>query len=246
MSKNPTSPGGRREADAPDDAFVGTIKRIITWGQENARQAIIGAVAILVVVGGATVVVIQQRSLERSAQSRLAQVQQTVASGNTELAIRDLQSYLERFGSTEAADQARLILADLLVAQERPQEAIEALGDLPEQLDQPFGLAAARLEAAALERIQRYDDAIRAYREIAANARFSYERREAFADAARLELQRGQPEQAVELFQQVLATFDSDEAGRGYYEMWLAEARARARTGEGNAVSSVPSDSATG
>ncbi len=244
MAKQPTSSPVRRNDDVPDDAFVGTIRRLITWGQENTRQVTIGGAAILIIAAITAWMIVQQRQLENAAQSRLTQVQQTVASGNTELAVRDLRSYLDTFGGTDASDQARLLLADLLLTREQPQQAIEALESLPERLNEPFGLAAARLEAAALERTEQYDDAIRAYRRIARNARFPYQRREALADAARLQLQRGQPQQAVGLFEEVVATFDADEAGRAYYEMWLAEARAHVRAGRGNTAPAAQADPA--
>lgn len=232
MAKHPTSSRVHRGDDAPDDAFVSSIKRIVTWTRENQRGVTIGAAAILVLAGGAAWYITQQRSLERTAASRLTQVQQSVASGNAQLAIRDLQSFLDTFGSTSAGDQARLVLADLLVNQERPEEAIEALGSLPERLDDPFGLAAARLEAAALEALDRFEEAATAYATIAGNTRFAYQRREALADAARIELQHGDPAAAVDYYQRVLDTFDEQEAGRSYYRMWLAEARARAQTGQ--------------
>jgi predicted negative regulator of RcsB-dependent stress response len=234
MAKQPTSSPVRRDNDVPDDAFVGTIRRVVSWGKENTRQLTIGGGAILIIAAVAVWMVVQQRQLETTAQTRLTQVQQTVASGNPELAIRDLRSYLDTFGGTDASDQARLLLADLLISQEQPQQAIEALGTLPDRLDDPFGLAAARLEAAALERTDQHDAAIQAYRQIADNARFPYQRREALADAARLELQRGQPAAAVGFFEEIVGTFDADEAGRGYYELWLAEARAQAQAGQGS------------
>lgn len=247
MTKKPSSSRVHRDDDVPDDAFVGTIKRIIAWGQENTRQVTIGSAVILVIAAVAAWMIIQQRNLEASAHTRLAQVQQTVASGNTQLAIRDLQSYLDTFGSTDVADQARLTLADLLTRTGQPQQAIDALADLPSRLDAPFGLPAARLEAAALEQMGRHDDAISAYDRIAANARFPFQRREALADAARLELQYGSPEQAVDHLQRAVTTFDEGEAGRGYFEMWLAEARAQARAGQATAAPPPnPTDTAAG
>lgn len=249
MTKHPSSSRVHRDDDVPDDAFVSTIKRIINWGKENTRQVTIGTAVIVVIAAVATWMIFQQRSLEATAQTRLAQVQQTVASGNAQLAIRDLQSYLDTFGGTDAADQARLMLADLLIGQDQPQQAIDALGDLPERMDAPFGLPAARLEAAALERLDRHDDAIRAYERIAANARFPFQRREALADAARLQLQYGDPQQAVDLLQRTVATFNDDEPGQGYFEMWLAEAQARVRSGQGTTDAPAPQpapDTATG
>lgn len=247
MTKKPSSSRVRRDDDVPDDAFVGTIERIIAWGQENTRQVTIGSAVILVIAAVAAWMIIQQRSLEANAQARLAQVQQTVASGNAQLAIRDLESYLDTFGSTDVADQARLTLADLLTTHAQPQQAIDALADLPRRIDAPFGLPAARLEAAALEQMGRYDDAISAYDRIAANARFPYQRREALADAARLQLQYGSPEQAVDHLQRAVDTFEEGEAGRGYFEMWLAEARAQARAGQATATPPPsPADTAAG
>lgn len=245
MSKKPTSPRGRHDDEVPDDAFVGTVKRIIAWGKDNSRQVTIGGAIVVVAAAFAAWFTVQQRSLEANAQTRLAQVQQSVASGNPQLAIRDLRSYLGTFGSTDAADQARLLLADVLLSQDSAGAAIGALGSLPNRLDDPFGLAAARLEAAALEGAQRYDEAIQAYRELARNARFPYQRREALADAARLELQHGQPSEAAALYQQVLDTFDSNESGMSYYQMWLAEARARERTGQGPTEGSAKPSAAT-
>ena len=245
--KHPTSSRVKRESDVPDDAFVGTIRRIIDWTQDHQREAIIAAVAIIVVVGGAAWYIVQQRQIEATAQDRLTQVQQTAASGNAQLAIRDLESFLDRFAGTEAADQARLTLANLYMTTEQPAEAIEALGTLPSRLDAAFGLAAARLEAAALEAMERYDEAIQAYLDIADNTRFPFQRREALADAGRVQLQHGDPQAAADLFDRVLDTFEEDETGRGYYEMWLAEAEARAQTGQGTtAVPQPVADTATG
>lgn len=244
MAKHPTSSRVHRGDDAPDDAFVGTIKGIVTWTRDHQRQVTIGGAAVLVVAAGAVWYISQQRTLEAQAASRLTQVQQSVASGNVQLAIRDLQSFLDTFGSTSAGDQARLTLADILIAQDRPDEAIEALGNLPERLDDPFGLPAARLEAAALEALERYDEAATAYEALAQNARFTYQRREALADAARVELQHGDPATAADLFQRVVDTFEEQEPGRSYYLMWLAEAQGQARAAQ--PASPATPDTATG
>ncbi len=233
MAKHPTSSRVHRNEEVPDDAFVSTVKRITRWTQENRTQVTVSAAAILVAAAGAAWFISSQRALEQTAAGRLAQVQQTVASGNAQLAIQDLQNFVNTFGSTSAGDQARLMLADLLIQQDRAQEAVDALGELPNELDNPFGLPGARLHAAALEELGRYDEAANAYQRLAREARFEYQRREALADAARVHLHHGDPAVAVDLYQQVLDTFDEQESGRGYYTMWLAEARAAAQTGQG-------------
>ena len=236
MAKHPTSSRVHREDHGPDDAFVSGVKRSYSWSRENSRVLAITLGVVALVAVGALWYTSQQRQLESQATARYSQVQQTVAAGNPQLAIRDLRTYLSQFGGTRTADQARLLLAAILMEQGQAQEAIDALGSLPDDLDRPFGMAAARIRAAALEESGNADEAVSAYRDIAGEARFTYERREALADAARVRLQQGEPDQAATLYQQIVDTFEPDEQGRGYYELWLAEARAAA----GSTVAAEP------
>lgn len=248
MAKHPNSSRVHREEHAPDDAFVATVKRSYAWGRENSTVLIVGIVLILVVGLGSIWFISAQRQLESQAATRFAEVQGSVASGNVQLAIRDLRSYLDQFGSTETADQARLLLADLLLSQDQGQQAVETLGDLPDDLDRPYAVAAARLKATALEEAGQVDEAVGLYERIADQARFTYQRREALADAARVRLQNGQPDRAALIYQDVVDTFEPQEQGRSYYQMWLAEARARAETGTGTTptVPDTSTDTAAG
>ncbi len=238
MAKHPTSSRVHRGDQVPDDAFVSTVRRLITWSRENRRELVIATVIVVVLGITAAWYITEQRSVEARAASRFTAVQQSVASGNIQLAIRDLEAFIGTFGDTETADQARLVLADLLIAQDRADDAVDALGSLPDDLDRPFGLAAARLKAAALEATGDLEGATDVYRAVADNARFDYQRREALGDAARVQMQNGNPDAAARLYEQVLDTFGEQETGRGYYEMWLAEARAMAQEGAGTAPTS--------
>ena len=231
MAKHPTSSRVHREDETPDDAFVSGVKRSVSWAKTHDRQILIAGVAIAILVAVGAYWVSSQRRVEAEAATRLAEVQQAVASGNEQLAIRDLQTYLDTFGGAEAARPARLLLADMLLSADRPAEAVTALGDLPDDLEEPFAIAGARLLAAAREDMGEVDAAVQTYIRIADNARFSYQRREALADAARVRLQNGDAQAAADLYQDVVETFEEQEAGRGYYEMWLAEARAEAAEG---------------
>lgn len=232
MAKHPTSSRVHREdPHGPDDTFVTGIRNTYEWGRQNSR--LLSVVLVVIAIGAAVGVwyVSQQRQLESEAAARLTQVQQSVASGNAQLAIRDLEAYLGQFGSTRAADQARLVLAAIYIDQDRVQDAVRALGDLPNDLDKPFGLPAARLHAAAHEEAGNHDEAARTYLRIADRARFDYERREALADAARIRMQNGEPDIAASLYQRVLNLLEEDEPEHGYYQIWLAEAQAEARQG---------------
>jgi predicted negative regulator of RcsB-dependent stress response len=228
MPKHPTSSRVQRPQPEPDDKFILTVERIAIWTRENSRMLLIGTIVIVVAVAGVIYYMESQRRVEAEAATRLTDIHQTVLTGNVPLAIRDLQSYLGTFGGTRAAREARLILADLLITQERPQDAVEALGRLPRDLDEPVGIAAAQIQAAAYESMGNHDEAIETYRRIARNARFEFQRREAYASAGRVALDSNQPALAAEMYDRLVQTFEETEPARGYYEMWLAEARARA------------------
>ena len=240
MAKHPRSSRTHGDQHESEDAFIATVERGLAWGREHSRPLTIAGIVVVVLAALGIYYVTSQRRIEAQAQAQFAQVQESLASGNRQLAIRDLRSYLSRFGGTEAAAPARLALADLLLADNQAQEAIDALGDLPQDLDGPYGVAAARILAGVYEALGRIDDAVALDRRIAENARFQFQKREALADAARIRLQNGDPEAAARLYSDVVNLFDEGDPGRGYYSMWLAEARARAEEG-----AAVPSSSAT-
>jgi predicted negative regulator of RcsB-dependent stress response len=233
MPKHPTSPRVPSPAPEPDDKFIFAVERTAIWARAHTRELIIGAVVLAVVIAAGFYYWESQRRVEAEASVRLSEVQQTVMTGNIPLAIRDLQAYLNTFGGTRAAREARIMLADLFLSQERPQDAVAALGRLPRDLDEPVGLAAAQIQAAAQEAMGDYDAALDTYQRIARNARFEFQRREALSDAARLALDTGRADLAADLYDRLIQTFDEADPSRGYYEMWRAEAQARAARGAG-------------
>jgi tetratricopeptide (TPR) repeat protein len=237
MPKHPTSPRVPRPPQTdPDDKFLLAVERITLWIRQHTTQVVVAGIVLAIAIAGGIYYLESQRRVEAEAAIRLNDIHQTVMTGNVALAIRDIQTYLGTFGGTRAAREARLILADLLIAQERPGDAIEALGRLPRDLDEPVGLAAAQLLAAAYEALGQHQDAIDTYRRISRNARFEFQRRDALGDAARVAMDTGQPDLAVEFYDRLIDSFDEGDPTRGYYEMWRAEARARIAAGPGAAT----------
>lgn len=233
MPKQPTSPRVPKPAPEPDDKFIFAVERTATWARTHTRQLIIGGIVLTVVILAGLYYWESQRRVEAEAVTRLTEVQQTVMTGNVPLAIRDLQAYLSTFSGTRAAREARIMLADLLLAQERHQDAIQALGRLPHDLDEPVGIAAAQILAAAQEGVGDDDAALETYQRIARDARFQFQRRNALSDAARVALDTGRPDLAADLYERLIQTFEAGDQSRSYYEMWRAEAQARAARGAG-------------
>lgn len=233
MPKQPTSPRVPTPAPEPDDKFIFAVERTAAWARTHTRHLIIGGIVLAIVVFAGLYYWESQRRVEAEAATRLTEVQQTVMTGNIPLAIRDLQAYLATFSGTRPAREARIMLADLLLTQDRHQDAITALGRLPRDLDEPVGIAAAQLLAAAQEGLGDHDAALDTYQRIGRNARFQFQRREALSDAARVALDTGRADLAADLYGQLVQTFEPGDQARAYYEMWQAEAQARAARGAG-------------
>jgi predicted negative regulator of RcsB-dependent stress response len=232
MPKHPTSSRVPRPQPEPDDKFILAVSTAAVWARENRQKIIISTVVLGFAIVASLYYVQSQRRVEAEASLRLTEIHQTVMTGNVPLAIRDVQAYLATFGGTRAAREARLILADLLIGQQRPAEAIDALGRLPRNIDDPVGLAAAQLLAAAQEALQQRDEAIATYRRIGREARFEFQRRDALANAARVAIEAGQPDLAIELYDRLIQTFEEGNPQRSYFEMWRAEARELALAGD--------------
>lgn len=240
MPKHPTSSRAPRPEPEPDDKFIFAVERVTIWARKHSRQLIIGGIVLAVAILAGVYYLDSQRRVEAEAAARLSEVHQTIQTGNVPLAIRDLQTYLSTFGGTRSAREARLLLADLLLAQDRPEDAVQALGRLPRNLDEPLGLAAAQLLAAAHEALGQPDEALDIYQRIARSARFDFQRREALSAAARLAMETGRPDHAADLYARLVDTFEEGDPGRGYFEMWQAEALARAARGPGTTPAATP------
>lgn len=223
MAKHPTSSRVHRETEA-EDAFVARVVEYSEWARRNSRLVTTVAVILFVAIAAFLYWRNWQAGLESSATERLTEVQQTVASGNTALALQDLESFLETFSGTSAAGQARLLLAELYLDEGRYREALQAVGPLSGDLDDPLGPSGAFLEAAAYEGMDQPSEAERIYLSIADGADMDFHVRRALSDAARIRMELGRPGEAADLFRRLLALTEEGDPERGEYEMRLAEA----------------------
>ncbi len=231
MARHPTARRVHHSGAAdPDDAFIAQLLELTAWAKAHARLLTIAAVALVL----GTVVGLYYRNhqaqLHMMAETQLAGVRQTVASGNGALAIKDLEEFLARFDGTRAADEARVLLAQSYLAEGRPQQALTAAEPLARSLGTGMGTTAAMLQAAAYEAAGQPDRAEALYLRIAEEARFDYERQDALDAAARIRMEAGDAAGAAELYERLAQLTPDGSPQRGIVELRLAEARARSRS----------------
>lgn len=221
---------GRPPSDT-DDVVMARAIEFAAWARKHARIVIGTAIVSAVVVGG----LIWYYRFERprvaaKASVEFMQVERTAA-GNPALAERDLRAFIQRFGGTPEADQARLLLARQHLEANAPKNAIPVLQAVEADYERPLGAQAGLLLGAAQAQAGNRDAAIATYLRVADEAENAFHREEALSEAALLRQQAGNHAGAAELWRRLVEGAEEGSIQRSIYEMRLAEAEGRARAG---------------
>ena len=225
MVRHPTARRVHRTT-SEDDAFVTGVLETTAWAKTHGTRLLVGVIAFVLVVAGLLWYRNYSRALEERAASELGTVRATVQSGNYALARQDLEQFIGRFGGTDAADEARLMLGQVYLETSEPQQAISTLQPIANP-GKPLGVNAAFLLATAYEAANQPTEAERTYLEIADKARFDYQKQDALDRAARLRLEQGNTAGAIELYERIIGMFGEEPSpDKSLFQMRLAEIRA--------------------
>lgn len=217
-------------ASDADDIFIARTLQFTTWARRNARVVIAAAVVALLLIAGALYYRWDRANRLERAATEFMFLEQTAASGNVALATRDIQQFIQRFDGTPYADEARVLLGQLHLQQGEPQQAVEALRELPGRIRRsPVGAQGALLLGSAQAAAGDTAAAVATYTRVADEARLDFQREEALSSAALLREQAGDFTRAAELYRQLVAMAEEGSFQRSLYEMRLAEAEGRAR-----------------
>lgn len=217
-STKPTSPVDQ------EDAFVATTLQATQWAQRNRPILTLGVVLAALIVAGTVYYVRYQNTLNAGAALQLEEIQQRIDSGDQTGAQADLELFLERFGGTASADEARIALAQVSAAAGEREAAAEVLESLARDLGNPLGAQAASLLAAISEDAGNLETAEALYLRLADRSTLGFQVRDALAAAARIRWASGDAAGAMELYDRLLSRMDETDPGRGLVEMRRAEA----------------------
>jgi predicted negative regulator of RcsB-dependent stress response len=221
-------PGQRRltqtkAAEEDDDIFIAKVLEFWTWATTNRQfLTVVGAV---VVIAGAAFLYYRsyRRGLVAEAGTQLEQIHQSIALNDTAGAKNQLKVFVDRFGGTPYAGEARMLLGEIYLENGSAQQAQAVLEPMASAPSTPLELQAAGLLARSYEQEGRWKDAEDLYLRLADRARLDFEIRGALADAARIRASHGDAAGAAELYHRILDGLDKNAPDRGLYEMRLAE-----------------------
>lgn len=217
-SRTPNRPKGNA-----DDAFTARVLEFVAWTRKNTQLAILGLVAIVVIVGGALYYLSQRSQQLTEAATQLESIQQVALTAPVPEAAAEIESYLVRFGGTPYGIEARLLLAELHLEDENPAAAIETLLEVAPAYGESLELQATFLLAVAYEEAERWDDARTAYEELMDRSEFTFQRREAGEGLARVLLAEGDSAAASDAFRALIELEEDGSPLQSYFEMRLAE-----------------------
>jgi predicted negative regulator of RcsB-dependent stress response len=232
MTAHKRHPSSRRKPEEPtkkeaEDIFVEKILETTKWAKANGQTLVLAGIVAVVVIAGSFYYFNYRTTLRDQAIAQLESVQGAVGAGAREEAEAQLYQYLDRFDGTVYALEARLILGQILLENDDPEGAMEVLAPAVREMeDQPIGLQAGFLMAAAYEEVGRAEEAERMFLRIADASEMTFQVREALSGAARIRTTAGDRSGAAELYSDVLATMEPTDPTRTYWEMRLAEVSA--------------------
>jgi predicted negative regulator of RcsB-dependent stress response len=250
-----SSTGGRRTRGprpSTEDALVVGVVRVADWAQRHQRGVILGVLAAIALGAGLVYYRVYRRNLTARASTQLEQLETEIASRGTPAdAAGRLRDFLNRFGGTPSADDARLLLARIQLDQNQPQDALQALDPLSGRpLDHPVGYAAARLRADAYAAAGDRDRAMGVLEGAAREARFGFQRDDAAAELADLLVRSGSYDSAAAIYRRLSQDSAAAVGGDNPYALRLGEVLALKAAGApppaGPPVDTVASDTTSG
>ena len=229
MSKK--HPGARKIAkqeEHEDAVFVAKVLELSNWAKANQQLLTVLGVVLVIAFAGTTYYGNYQETMTQQAAQQLETIHQSIAIEDREGAKTELAVFLDRFGDTVYAGEARLLLGELYLRTNDPQQALAVLEPMAASPREPIEFQAASLLAVAYEQEERWTDAEDIYLRIADRSELDFQVLDALVGAARIRADQGDASGAVDLYERILADIDEGSPERGVFEMRIQELRSAA------------------
>jgi predicted negative regulator of RcsB-dependent stress response len=240
MAKSIAKKAKKEQVNTEDRVMEGVVTAA-AWADRNRRLVTLGTVALVALMFAGWAYFDYRSKMSERAAVRLDEIRMTSSAGAPPQQVQaELGEFINQFGGTPFAGEARLYLAQLQLRNNDLDGAIltlEPAADL--STGTPVAFRAASSLAAAEEMAGRPDEAIQWHERIASTAQFEFQRFDALSEQARIHAQEGRLGRSAELYRQLLEMEDS--SGPDQASLWalrLGEVEALGATG--GAYSTVP------
>jgi len=203
---NPVNTG--TPAAAPPGALRPTFsERFVAW--TKSHRQITAWVGTILVVGVALFIwtLSTKRRTEEIASRDLQGARFAFENQNYPLAASELAKVIENYSGTNAAAEARLVLANVRLLEKQPQQAVGVLKDFAPGAPQAYRAQSYGLLGAAYEDMSRPREAGEAYENGSAAARLDFLKAQMLSDAGRAWTNAGDTTRAVTDYRRIVKEF---------------------------------------
>src|SRR5438552_12262721 len=207
-----TPSAGNVAAAAPGAQRPAFSDRIVGW--VKAHRQIASWLGAIVVVGAVLFVwtMSTKRRTEEIASRDLQGARFAFENQNLPLAASELAKVVENYSGTNAAAEARLLLANVRLLQGQPQQAVAVMKDYAPGAGSAYRAQAYGLLGGAYENMGRFREAGAAYEHASAAARLDFMKPQFLADAGRAWTVAGDTPKAVAAYQRILKDYAKEGA----------------------------------
>ena len=180
------------------------LERVVRWTKAHQKLTSWIGGAILV---GAVLFVWTASSTRRSetiASRQLQGARYAFDNQNLPLAASELARIVENYSGTNAASEARLVLAQVRLLQGQPQQAVDLLRDFAPGAGAGFRAQAYGLLGAAHENLGRAREAAEAYQTGSERARMDFLKAQMLSDAGRAWVAAGDTAKAIAAYRRIV------------------------------------------
>ena len=184
--------------------------RVVEWiGAHRQLSSWIGAI---LVVGAALFVwtLTTQRREEEIASRELQAARFAFENQNLPLAASELARVVENYSGTNAAEEGRLLLANVRMLQGQPQQAIEVLRDHAPRAGGAFRSQGYGLLGAAYENTGRLREAAEAYEKASETARLDFQKVQMLSEAGRAWTAAADTARAIAAYRRIVNDFPKE------------------------------------
>src|SRR5213593_2093541 len=205
---------------APSTATGGTPRGALRPFSERfgawvrAHRQITSWVGAILVVGAVLFVwtMSTKRRTEEIASRDLQGARFAFENQNLPLAASELAKVVENYDGTNAADEGRLLLANVRLLQGQPQQAVTVLQDWASGAGQAYRSQAYGLLGGAYENLGRFRDAAEAYEKASSAARLDFQRAQLLSDAGRAWTSAADTTRAIAAYRRIVKDFPKESA----------------------------------
>ncbi|HET9387682.1 MAG TPA: tetratricopeptide repeat protein [Gemmatimonadales bacterium] len=185
-------------------------ERMIDWIKAHRQLSSWVGIALIVAAGLFVWKLTTDRRSEEAASRELQGARFAFENQNLPLAASELARVVENYSGTNAAEEGRLLLANVRMLQGQPQQAVEIMRDYAPGAGRAFRAQAYGLLGAAYENTGRFRDAAEAYENGSAAARLDFQKAQLLSDAGRAWVSAGDSAKAIAAYKRIITDFPKE------------------------------------